>query len=73
MRRSVATEIRLDKPLDEATYLHYAHTTVLAPDAFALLSADRRKTWIRLFGAEIATCVETGRLSAVIESNIFAG
>ncbi|KAL8277109.1 hypothetical protein RQP46_010537 [Phenoliferia psychrophenolica] len=71
MALSVATEIRLERPLDEATYLHYAHVTPLPEDSFTLLSDDRRRTWFRLFGAEIATCVETGRLKALTESSLF--
>lgn len=71
--RSVATEIRLERPLDEATYLQYAHMTPLPENSFGLLSDDRRRTWIRLFGAEIATCVETGRLCALTESSLFEG
>ncbi|GAA5965532.1 hypothetical protein JCM21900_004150 [Sporobolomyces salmonicolor] len=66
----IATEIKLHKTLNQATYDFYRSVTPLGEDAFQQLSDDRARSWKLLFVAETAFCVSTGRLGSV--SNLLA-
>ncbi|GAA5876348.1 hypothetical protein JCM1840_003621 [Sporobolomyces johnsonii] len=61
----IATEIKLHKTLNQATYDFYRSVTPLGEDAFQQLSDDRARSWKLLFVAETAFCVSTGRLGSV--------
>lgn len=50
----IATEIRMDKPLNELTYSHYRTVAGLPEQAFPLLAKDRARSWLLLGIAEIA-------------------
>jgi len=50
----IATEIRMDKPLNELTFQHYSSTTSLPPNAFNLLAQDRVRSWTLLGVIELA-------------------
>ncbi|KAM0747752.1 hypothetical protein T439DRAFT_336229 [Meredithblackwellia eburnea MCA 4105] len=71
MAVTMATEIRLERPIDKATLATYANLTQLPPDAEQIFSADRKRTWLRLFGAHIATSVETGRQTTLLDMSAF--
>ncbi|BGP40977.1 hypothetical protein JCM10450v2_004982 [Rhodotorula kratochvilovae] len=61
----IATEIKLHKTINTATYDFYRSVTPLADGAYRLLADTRAWSWKLLFVAEIALCVSTGRLGSV--------
>ncbi|GAA5905490.1 hypothetical protein JCM8208_004297 [Rhodotorula glutinis] len=61
----IATEIKLHKTINTATYDFYRSVTPLGEGAYALLADARAWSWKLLFVAEIALCVSTGRLGSV--------
>lgn len=50
----IATEIRMDKPLNELMFQHYRGVTKLPPDAFTFLASDRARSWALLGVIELA-------------------
>lgn len=50
----IATEIRMDKPLNELTFQHYNGSSKLPPNAFTFLAQDRARSWALLGVIELA-------------------
>ncbi|GAA6023373.1 hypothetical protein JCM10207_002522, partial [Rhodosporidiobolus poonsookiae] len=61
----IATEIKLHKSLNSATYDFYRSVTPLGEGAYEALSDTRDWSWKLVFVTEIALCVSTGRTGSV--------
>ncbi|GAA5859893.1 hypothetical protein JCM8547_004376 [Rhodosporidiobolus lusitaniae] len=61
----IATEIKLHKTLNTATYDFYRSVTPLGEGAYDALSATREWSWKLIFVTEVALCVSTGRTGSI--------
>ncbi|GAA5920215.1 hypothetical protein JCM6882_003925 [Rhodosporidiobolus microsporus] len=61
----IATEIKLHKTLNNATYDFYRSVTPLGEGAYAALRDTRAWSWKLVFVTDIALCVSTGRTGSV--------
>ncbi|BGP17123.1 hypothetical protein JCM10213_001122 [Rhodosporidiobolus nylandii] len=61
----IATEIKLHKTLNTATYDFYRDVTPLGDGAYEALSEARDWSWKLVFVTEVALCVSTGRTGSV--------
>ncbi|KAI5474452.1 Zn(2)-C6 fungal-type transcription factor [Pseudohyphozyma bogoriensis] len=68
----IATELRLDKDVNQATVDRYNSITSEV-NLLSLYQEGRRLAWTLLFMAEISLCVSTGRLSSIVGLNLVGG
>ncbi|GAA5835930.1 hypothetical protein JCM11251_006605 [Rhodosporidiobolus azoricus] len=61
----IATEIKLHKTINNATYDFYRSVTPLGEGAYAALKEMRAWSWKLVFVTDIALCVSTGRTGSV--------
>ncbi|KAI5479104.1 Zn(2)-C6 fungal-type transcription factor [Pseudohyphozyma bogoriensis] len=69
----IATEIRMDLTLRLSSLRWYKTVTPLTEEDLASFEISRERSWSLLFAGEIAMCIQTGRMEAVLGLSLPGG